>query len=391
MKKKLLFVIPSLDAGGAEKSLVNLLHLIDENKYDIDLYLFHKQGLFLQQVPNHVNIIDINEDFYFFNQELKSSILSFIRKMRWDLVMSRLMFFFINRYNKRPNAEQYSWKFIAKSIKPLTKEYDVAIGYLEKSSNYFVVDKVKAKKKVAYIHSDYLELKIDRNFDQKYFKSIDIIVTISEYCKEVLDKLFLDKKIEVIYNISPKALIEKMAQEEMDVNFRDNSILSIGRLHPQKGFDIAIETATFLRDRNVDFTWYIIGSGYEKEKLEHLIKLNNLQNIFLLLGSKSNPYPFIKASKIYVQPSRYEGKSIALDEAKILRKPILVTEFSTVNDQFTNGENAIFANINANDIATKIELLLSDNALREKLIYNLQSDDSLEKNILAKFYHVIND
>lgn len=391
IKKKLLFVIPSLDAGGAEKSLVNLMHLIDKDKYEIDLYLFHKKGLFYNQLPSHINILDINENFIIFNQKLLFSIFNFLKKMRFDLVICRLIFFLISRMNKYPSAEQYRWKFINKSIITLSKKYDVAIGYLEKSSNYFIVDRVDSAKKIAYIHGDYLELKLDKNFDEKYFNKIDVLVTISEHCKVILDEIFHNVKVEVVDNISPFSLVKVLSEEKIVEKFNNNSILSIGRLHYQKGFDIAIEAAAILNEKKIDFTWYIIGVGSERKKLENLIKFYNLEKKVIFLGNKSNPYPYIKAADIYAQPSRYEGKAIALDEAKILKKSILVTNFSTVKDQFTDNKDAIFADINAKDIAEKLEQLLKNENLRKKIANGIEVNSSYENEVLEKFYRIIND
>ena len=88
-------------------------------------------------------------------------------------------------------------------------------------------------------------------------------------------------------------------------------------------FDIAIKAAAILVKKGYTIKWYVLGEGEERNTLEQSIKEHNLIANFILLGIKENPYPYINNATIYVQPSRFEGKSLAIDEAKILHKPIL--------------------------------------------------------------------
>ena len=150
MKKKILFVLPSLDAGGAEKSLVNLLNCIDFNQYDVDLVLFKNTGIFLKQLPSKVTIIDLGGDYEVFTKCILYSMLDFLKQRKWSLALNRITFTVKNKFIG-PTSEQHSWKNIRRSIPTLTHEYDAAIGFLEKSSIYFTVDCVSAKKKIGFI------------------------------------------------------------------------------------------------------------------------------------------------------------------------------------------------------------------------------------------------
>ena len=214
-----------------------------------------------------------------------------------------------------------------KSITSLPKEYDAAIGFLEKSSIYFVVDCVKAKRKIGFIHNDYLKLDLDASFDLPYFEKLNTIATVSEQCVTVLKEVFPTQKdkVQLLYNIVSAKLIHQMAEEPITIDTSKPNLLSIGRLHPQKGFDIAVEAVALLKKQGLNFVWYIIGEGAERTALEQAITKNGLEKHVVLLGIKENPYPYIKQTTIFVQPSRYEGKSIALDEAKLLHKPIAVS------------------------------------------------------------------
>ncbi|CAG9613762.1 hypothetical protein BACCIP111899_02981 [Bacillus rhizoplanae] len=395
MKKNLLFVMPSLSAGGGEKSLVNLLSQIDYQLYNVDLFLFHHEGIFMEFVPKEVQILPIPEKYHTFTLPLFQSIKELVSKEKISLAYNRLMFSIKNRNTKNISIrEQYNWKYIASSLNQIEKQYDVAIGFLEKTSTYFCVDKVKAHKKIGWVHIDYNKLGMDPNFDALYFRELDNIVTVSEECANILTNRFPNKKdeISVIYNIVSPTMIHKMAnQESKDVYDRkDNEIIiiSIGRLHYQKGFEMAIESCKKLIDKGYKIEWNIIGEGEEREKLTNLIKVNKLENNVKLLGLKSNPYPYIKQADIFAQTSRFEGKSIAIDEAKILNKPILVTNFSTAKDQIENGINGLIVHMKPEAIAEGIEKLIKDIELKNKLVNNLSKEKLGTEDEIYKLYKI---
>lgn len=393
MKKNVLFIIPSLGAGGGEKSLINLLSEMDFNAYNVDLFLLNNQGLFMNLIPKEVNVLNLNTNITIFNEGIVSSILKFILKGNIGLAYSRLMFCITNRKNPIGKGEQYAWKYLRKAIGILEKKYDVAIGYLEKTSNYICCDCVEADKKIGWIHNDYRKLDLDKNFDKKYFRKLDYLITVSETCQEILKDEFPKEKekIRLIHNIISKSTIEKLAQEDIEKNEMSNdtlNILSIGRLHEQKGFDMAIEACKFLRNKGYKICWYVIGEGSERLNLELLIKKNDLQDNFKLLGLKKNPYKYLKACDIYVQPSRYEGKSVAIEEAKLLAKPIIVTNFSTVKNQIEDHVTGLIADMNPESITDKI-INLMDITLRLKLKCNLEKKNDSNFDEIKKLYQVI--
>lgn len=394
MKKNILFIIPSLGAGGGEKSLINLLSQFDFNKYNVDLFLLNHNGLFMDFIPKEVNVINIPEDVKVFNKNLKESLIESLSNGKIKLAYSRLMFCIKNRINTVGKGEQYAWKYLRNAIGKLDKRYDAAIGYLEKTSNYICVDCVQADKKIGWIHNDYRKLDLDKEFDKKYFKKLNYLITVSEECESILKSEFPEEKnkIKLIYNIVSKKAIETLAQEKLDEDEMPKdkiNILSIGRLHEQKGFDMAIEACKILIDKGYTVCWSIIGEGVEREKLELLIEKNNLKESFKLLGLKSNPYKYIKACDIYAQPSRYEGKSVAIDEVKILCKPIVVTNFSTVYDQIENNVTGIISKMNSNGICNGIEELLINHKLKNKIVMNLNSLQLGNEDEIKKIYELL--
>ncbi|GIM28741.1 glycosyl transferase [Clostridium polyendosporum] len=397
MKKNILFIIPSLCAGGGERSLLNLLNEIDYKLYNVDLFLLNHNGMFMEFIPREVNVVPLLEKFRIFKLPLNTSIISFLTKGNITLAYNRFMFSLKNRTsNNISQKEQYTWKYLSKALDELNKEYDVAIGYLEKTSTYFCVEKVKAKKKIGWVHIDYDKLGMDPNFDISYFSKLDNIITVSEECANVLKKIFPkeEKKIKVIYNINSAATINKLALENLDINKKSEEeimLLTIGRLHYQKGLEMAIEACSLLMNKGYNIRWYVIGEGEERNSLQKLIKEKHLEDNFVLLGLKPNPYPYIKQTDIYVQPSRFEGKSIAIDEAKILCKPIVVTNFSTAKDQITNGENGIIVDMDPKEIANGVELLIKDESIRKKLSSNLSKLSLGTEAEIDKLYDLLID
>ncbi|OXS59076.1 glycosyltransferase [Rossellomorea vietnamensis] len=397
MKKNILFIMPSLSAGGGEKSLVNLLSQIDYTLYNVDLFLFNHEGLFMDFIPKEVNVLPLPKMLNVFSLPLFSSVIKFLIKGKLNLVYNRFMFCLNNRTKKSISIkEQKSWKYLSASIDGIQKKYDTAIGFLEKTSTYFCVEKVNAKNKIGWVHIDYDNLGMNPSIDVKYFESLDNIVTVSEECAAILRNRFptVKEKISVIYNIVSPNMINKMADQYKDNVYnkkeKEVTILSIGRLHYQKGYELSIRACKKLVEHGHNIKWYVIGEGEERAKLTRLIGKLNLQDHFILMGLKANPYPFIKQADIYVQTSRFEGKSIALDEAKILKKPIVVTNFSTAKDQIKHEVDGIIVEMNPCSVASEIESIIENQPLRELLVNNLSELDLGTEREIQKLYQICN-
>jgi glycosyltransferase involved in cell wall biosynthesis len=152
---------------------------------------------------------------------------------------------------------------------------------------------------------------------------------------------------------------------------------------------MAVKAFKHLVEKGYKIKWYIIGEGEERPKLKRLIKNYNLEDHLNLLGLKSNPYPFIKQADIYVQTSRFEGKAIAIDEAKILQKPIVVTNYNTAKDQIADGINGLIVDMNPEGIALGIEKLIMNLELRNELVRNLSKESLGTENQIEKLYKII--
>lgn len=391
MKVKVLFLINNLNCGGAEKALISLLETMDYSSYEVDLFLLKHEGLFLNKIPAQVNLLEEPPEYKYYDMPIKQAIGECLRQGRLDIALSRLLAGYVFKSEKnKARYEQMVWKYISKSLKSIHKKYDIAVGYLEKNPIYFCVDHVNANKKIGFIHNDYDKLGMDHRLDMQYFDKLDHLVTVSEECGNVLRNRFpmYKHKVEVMYNIVSPAAIDKLSLEQINMKDEEIKLISVGRLNRQKGFELAVETCKELIQSGYRIKWYIIGEGEERGMLERLIEEHSLQGIFILLGIKENPYPYIKEADIYVQPSRFEGKSIAIDEAKILHKPIVVTNFSTAKDQITNNENGLIVEMNSASISHGIKSLIDDEELRNHLVLNLSNEQLGTESEIYKLYEL---
>ncbi|HBL41168.1 MAG TPA: glycosyltransferase [Ruminococcaceae bacterium] len=386
MKKSLLFILPSLCSGGAERSLITLLTLLDQTgEYDMDLLLFRKEGLFLPSVPSGVTVLSGGERYAAFDGSIGGAVRYGLTHLEPSFALNRLLY---AKALQKGNRKKI-WDMLKTTLPKIKKEYDTAIGYLEGNALYFCAECVKAKTKIGYIHNDYSKLGLDADFDRPFVEKLDAFVTVSPECEKVLREVFPEaaQKIHMIENITSPSVLRSQA-EKMPSEFESIScpkLLTIGRLREQKGYDFAVAAAEKLKQDGFAFKWFCIGTGELKEQIEREICEKNLEENLILLGERTNPYPYIAHCDLYVQPSHYEGKSIALDETKCFAKPIVATKFTTVFDQLTDGKTALLAEMSGDSIAEKIEALIQDEALRKTLTENLQNEEVGNEAELKKF------
>lgn len=384
----------SLNIGGAEKSLVSMLNLLPDDKYEIDLLLLRDEGSFRNSVPEHVNVLSVDFPYeclvvspknikYYLNKGIRY----FIKKL-YSLVKLKT-----RRYL---SMDQVLWEIWRDEIPVHDKQYDAAISYIEGIPNYYVLEKIKAARKIIWVHNEYSKLGYNADYDLTYFQNADAIVTISELCRSCLINTFpsIASKFHVLENLTDPSLIKKMAEQEIDdpqftIQYDGLKILSIGRLHPQKQFDLAIKAARIIKDSGIRFKWYIIGEGSLRHELEQQIRESLLTEDVLLLGVRKNPYSYMKLCDIVVQSSLYEGKSIVVDEAKILNKPIVATRYETVYDVIADYKTGVISDMTPKSLAASILEVYSNISLRELLINNLSKERNDNVKDIQKYIKVI--
>ena len=302
----------------------------------------------------------------------------------------------ISKILKNGMGEQkaFLWEyFYKKVIDGIDKEYDVAVGYLGGESTYYIVDKVKAKRKIHWVHNDYRTSGMPKKYDLKLFPRVDAIVTISDECLEILKEefpIFKDKMI-CIENITSSVVINNRATEFKPKEYIgvENVLLSVGRLSEQKGFDMAISAASKLKKQQINFKWFIIGSGPLESKLKNQIKKEKVEDYVVLIGTKENPYPYIKNCDLFVQPSRYEGKSVVIDEAKILAKPIVATAYPTVRDQIRNANEGVIVELSVDGIYKGLKEMVFDKTKQKEISNYLENHEYGNQTEIKKYIKLI--
>lgn len=388
---KLLFVTTNMASGGVQKSLVSLLNCLDYSKYSVDLLLFINDGLFRELLPPNVKIIDL--DPYY--RPLKKSVIQLIKEKKLISAFWRGVYSLEKkRYCGSDMLENKEWEALKRFLPRYETKYDIAISYGDGELVPYTMEMVCAKKKIVWNHIDYLQFHLNKAFDLQYYNQADAIVTMSHSCKDILAQVFPEnqKKMCVIENIISRPMIEKMSLQdiEFDSGFTGKRIITIGRLSKQKALDKAIDALYILKQRGHEVKWYILGVGEDYEELTRKVAELSLEQDFIFLGEQLNPYAFVKKADVYVQTSIYEGKPVAIEEAKCLGMPIVSTNYPTVIDSIVNQKNGLIVGMSPEEIADGIELLLDNTILRNCISkYNQEHSSSNEERIVQAFDKLI--
>lgn len=396
-KKKILIVSHAMEIGGAERALLGLLENIDTNTYDVDLFLLRHEGELMKFIPDNINLLPEIPQY----TVLARPMIQTLKEGHILLTAARLygrkkteQYVKKEKLKENDIAIEYSHKYTKKFMPLIQKniEYDLAISFL--TPHYFVTEKVKAKRKIAWIHTDYSVVEVDQKSQLQMWSAYDYIASISENVTESFLRVFpeLKEKIILIENILPKTLIEKQSNEPMDGDMEAGSsvcLLSIGRFSYPKNFDNVPDICRRIRCQGVDAKWYLIGYGGEETLIRKKIEEAGMQEYVIILGKKENPYPYIKACDIYVQPSRYEGKCVAVREAQMLGKSVIITNYATAESQLENWVDGLIVSMDNEGCADGIIRLIKDRTLQNKLVANMGKSDYTNSNEINKIYQLV--
>lgn len=370
MKKKILFVIDSLGCGGAEKSLVSLLPLLDRNKYEIHLWMLHRGGTFETLLPQNIIIEDVP------NYSHIESILYRIGQIHYSITY-RIM----HLIGIKQHGAELLWKCVSKTHKVPKVSFDVAIAYQQGMPTYLVATKINAKKKMAWINANIFNAGYDPHFNEYFYNMYDALVPVSTELEDILRKQWpkFSPKFHCIYDILNPQIIKQQAKESVSNEFLLNHkclLVTTGRLAPQKNHILAVEAANILKQKRLKFRWLFIGEGKERQKIETLLTKYGLQSEVKLLGMQTNPYPYMAKCDVYVQTSSFEGFGLTIAEAKILNRPVVSTNFDVVHDQLIHEKNGLIADMTAESVADNILRMLSDKKTREHILQNIAKENN---------------
>lgn len=390
MEKKQILVIftGAMELGGVERSLLGLLESINYEEYDVDLFLYGHHGPLFPLIDKRVNVLPEVKELAYLRE-------SFITKISHGCYYSALLrlrdaikaFFYTIDHDR-------TWAEIMRKCAPeLKKHYDLAISFFLPFD--FIKEKVDSDYKVGWVHTDYTSERINREALMQEYEEMELIAAVSEQCKNTFIDIFpqFGNKTIVIENALSERFIQeqaekKSARDEMadDGNIR---LLSVGRFAYAKNFDNVPFVCKKLRELGLNVKWYLIGYGGDEALIRQKIAEAKMDKYVIILGKKENPYPYIKECDLYVQPSRYEGKCVAVREAQILNKPVIITNYATAVSQVKDGYDGVIVPMDNDECAMGIARVICDKELQQNLISATKKVDYSNADEIQKLYSLM--
>lgn len=400
MKPRIFIAMHYMELGGAERALLGLLNALDTSKVSVELFIYRHSGSFMSFIPDKVNLLPEEPAYAVVESPLKEAFL----RGQWGIAFGRIigkikywLYIHKTKIENEGSASHYAFDGMIRFLPSLKKygHYDLAISFLDPP--HVVQDKVDADIKMEWIHTDFSTVNMDVVTTEPRWAKNDYIVSISSSVTEQFLKTYpsmKDKIVEIHNILSPKFVREQalLDANSLDTKFKkigeELILLSVGRISYQKNFECIPFVCQMLKQKGVKFHWYVIGPGVHDEIDA---KGNDLgtKEMFDFLGSKYNPYPYMSACDIYVQPSRYEGHSVTVREAQMLYKPVVVTNYATARNQVKDGDDGVICGMSYEEIADAIIMLAND---QDKMAYikgYLASHDYGNENEVNKLYEIL--
>ena len=359
--KKVVFMVINMNIGGTEKALLNMISEMSLEEYEITILMLEKYGGFLGDIPKEVKVRYLSE-----YKEIKPLLNNPPIQTSKDLlaegrIIKALNVFTLNLICKAIGERSLYYKYLIGDINE-TEIYDVAVAYAGPMEfiTYYVLKKIKAREKYQWIHFDVSKIGFNSKFSNKYFKKFNRVFVVSDEGKnKLLEKVPQLDNVEVKHNVVPIKQIKRLANEGkgFEDNFDGIRILTVGRLAKEKGQDLTIEVMRMLKKDVKNVRWYCVGDGAAKREYVDLVKKYDLEDDYIFLGSKANPYTYMKECDIYVQPSRHEGFCITLAEAKCFNKNIIATDFVGAKEQLNDYEKGIITEIDSKKIYEAVKII----------------------------------
>jgi len=374
-----------MEIGGVETSLLGLLMALDYSKYDVDLFIHSHQGELMQYIPPSVNLLPEIKEYALVEKPIVKVLRNGYFRLLWARLKAKIQF---SKYikNKGINESVAIFQYIGDAVTPVLPslhylgEYDLAISFM--NPHNIVRDKVLARKKACWIHTDYTCIDINVEQELPVWKAYDHIVSISSEVTFSFAKVFpsLKGKIGEMENILSAEFVRMRSKEfdasaEMPKELGIINVLSVGRFCHAKNYDNIPTICRLIYNKGINIRWYLIGYGNDEELIYQEIKKAGMEKCVIILGKRVNPYPYMKACDIYAQPSRYEGKSVTVREAQMLCKPVVITNYPTAKSQIKNGVDGVIVPLNNEDCAQGIADFIRNKKLQDVIIGYLQTHD----------------
>lgn len=396
MKNRIFISMHYLELGGAEAALIGLLQAIDYSCYEVDLFLHSHRGEMMRFISNEVNLLPEIKAYAM----IEKPMMEAFRKGCFRVVLARLKAKWqFKRYLKQKGLSESAaiFQYIGNTVTRVLPsleflgEYDLAISFL--NPHNIVRDKVKAKKKICWIHTDYTRIDINVAQELPVWASFDHIMSISLDVTKTFLHVFpsLKDKIVEMENILPADFIRKRA-EEFDASAEcagdGIKVLSVGRFCEAKNYDNVPDICRRIRKQGINLRWFLIGYG-DDWLIRQRIHEAGMEDYVIILGKRSNPYPYMKACDIYAQPSRYEGKSVTVREAQILCKPVVVTDYPTAKSQINNNIDGVIVPMDNEGCAKGMADFIKNRPLIQQIREYLDLHDFGNRSEINKLYELV--
>ena len=381
-----------MEIGGAESSLLGLMDRFDFENYQVDLFLYSQEGELLSLVNSKVHILKEVGEY----KALMEPIRKNIKDGFLCIAVARIFAKIRSKLSKGAlhtahNYKQYFHKLCLPFLPRLEGKYDLAISF---SDPHFIIgEKVDAHIKMAWFHTDASRIVFCDRIEDEMWNMSDYVVNVSKDCKNAFDKKHPNLKTQsiVIENILSRELLlyqSKKIDVSSEMKRKKNQILllSVGRFSHAKNFDNVPDICRRILESGIQVIWYLIGYGGDELLIRRKIEEFGMQEHVIILGKKSNPYPYMKACDVYVQPSRYEGKCVAVREAQILQKPVVITRYATSASQLEDGVDGVIVPMDNQGCAEGIIRLLKDLEYRKQLSRNCAEGEYTNKAEIEKIY-----
>lgn len=402
MKKGRLFVnMHYMELGGAERALLGLLNALDTSRVEVDLFINQHTGEFMPLIPEKIHLLPEKRGYNAIERPMKQILLEGQLGVLCGRLKAKRLHasYHASLTGDAERMDSSGFQYVADAVQPFLPsleylgEYDLAISFI--TPHNIVLNKVKAKKKIAWIHTDYSTIHVNVEKELPVWGGYDHIMSISPDCTRSFLKTFpsLKEKIIEIENILSPDFVRAQA-DLLDVTDEMPStgirLLSVGRYTHAKNYDNVPDIARRIVEAGCpDLRWYIIGFGSDEALIRQKIAETGMQDHVILLGKKENPYPYIKACDIYVQPSRYEGKSVTVREAQVLCRPVVVTDYPTAKSQISDGIDGVIVPIDNDACASGIVNVIKDKELQNTVSNYLATHDYGNEDEVEKIYRLL--
>lgn len=379
--------------------MIGMLDAWDYSRADIDLFLYAHRGELMKQIPAGVNLLPEKRAY----SCIESPITEALRKGclgvaygRWKARRE------LRRYIARTpgGSADAAFGYIGRYVTPFLPAmgngtYDLAISFITPHNPLLL--KAKAHRKICWIHTDYSSINVNTSIERGVWGAFDNIVSISPSVTESFCKAFpeLRDRIIEVENIISRRMIIRNAEAYAPEEFRDGcfNILSVGRYTWPKNFDNIPDIMRRLMSHTgrKDLHWHIIGYGGDEQLIRRRIAEAGVEDNVHLLGKRENPYPYIAGCDLYIQPSRYEGKSIAVREAQMLGRPVIITDYASSASQLENGFDGLIVPLDNESCARGIANAIADPDQLSRLRRNTESRDYSGVGNLEKIYSLLSN